>query len=66
MTPADTRRTAENTPADERQLSLDAFASPEQCLAIAVDTGERCEHSPVPGARYCHQHLDLDAFAETV
>lgn len=48
-----------NATPDERQLQLDEFRSADdQCQAIAVDTGKRCEHPAVPGAKYCHQHID--------
>lgn len=59
----------DNNPDEERQVSLDEFAMPDdadadRCEAIADYTGERCQHTSLSGIPYCgdHKHLldDVD------
>jgi hypothetical protein len=45
------------------QATLNEFTDPDRCTAIAVDTGERCQHPRVPGLRVCHGHAEEEDLA---
>ena len=37
-----------------------------QCVAIADETGERCQNVPIPGVDRCHTHIDYAELAEAI